>query len=161
MLFSAQTAAALRRHPTAPHGRRVHDAPRTRELRPHARTRPQTLVFAKGKKDFRRTTLFLFIHLSLSPLPPLLQSDLSAGLEEELAGLSPTLQRYAELTSRPAVSFAQDSPDSPLPVQSFLSQMECQGGEVKVVRGQDTDWNQLGKGARYTHTHTYGCVAPC
>ncbi|XP_067098778.1 rab3 GTPase-activating protein non-catalytic subunit [Osmerus mordax] len=71
-------------------------------------------------------------------------SDLSAGLEEELAAVSPTLQRYAELSSRPAVSFAQDSPDSPLPVQSFLSQMECQGGEVKVVRGQDTDWNQLG-----------------
>ena len=160
MLFSAQTAAALRRHPTAPHGRRVHDAPRTRELRPHA---PPDARVRERKKRLSPNNIVPFHPLeSVSPpLPPLLQSDLSAGLEEELAGLSPTLQRYAELTSRPAVSFAQDSPDSPLPVQSFLSQMECQGGEVKVVRGQDTDWNQLGKGARYTHTHTYGCVAPC
>lgn len=47
------------------------------------------------------------------------------GIEEELSRVGPTLQRYSKLTLRPSVSFAQDSPDSPLPAQAFLSQMEC------------------------------------
>ncbi|XP_038864753.1 rab3 GTPase-activating protein non-catalytic subunit-like [Salvelinus namaycush] len=69
-----------------------------------------------------------------------------AGIEEELARVSPTLQRYAELTSgsRPSVSFAQDSPDASLPVRSFLSQMECEGEEIRVVPGPNADWTQLG-----------------
>uniref|UniRef100_A0A8C7PST6 RAB3 GTPase activating protein subunit 2 (non-catalytic) n=1 Tax=Oncorhynchus mykiss TaxID=8022 RepID=A0A8C7PST6_ONCMY len=52
---------------------------------------------------------------------------------EELARVSPTLQRYAELTSgsRPSVSFALDSPDASLPVRGFLSQMECEGEEIR------------------------------
>ncbi|CAB1335014.1 unnamed protein product [Coregonus sp. 'balchen'] len=58
-----------------------------------------------------------------------------AGVEEELARVSLILQRYTELTSgsRPSVSFAQDSPDGSLPVRSFLSQMECDGEEIRKV----------------------------
>uniref|UniRef100_A0A4W5MM32 RAB3 GTPase activating protein subunit 2 (non-catalytic) n=1 Tax=Hucho hucho TaxID=62062 RepID=A0A4W5MM32_9TELE len=69
-----------------------------------------------------------------------------AGVEEELARVSLILQRYTELTSgsRPSVSFAQDSPDASLPVRSFLSQMECEGEEIRVVPGPDADWTQLG-----------------
>ncbi|XP_041703354.1 rab3 GTPase-activating protein non-catalytic subunit isoform X4 [Coregonus clupeaformis] len=69
-----------------------------------------------------------------------------AGIEEELARVYPTLQRYTELTSGscPSVSFAQDSPDASLPVRSFLSQMECEGEEIRVVPGPDDDWTQLG-----------------
>uniref|UniRef100_A0A7N8XQD4 RAB3 GTPase activating protein subunit 2 (non-catalytic) n=1 Tax=Mastacembelus armatus TaxID=205130 RepID=A0A7N8XQD4_9TELE len=74
-----------------------------------------------------------------------IEQDSLEGIEDELSSVGPTLKRYAELTSRPSVSFAQDSPDSPLPAQAFLSQMECtEGGELKVVRGSDTDWNHLG-----------------
>ncbi|XP_061599089.1 rab3 GTPase-activating protein non-catalytic subunit isoform X2 [Cololabis saira] len=66
-------------------------------------------------------------------------------VQDELTRVLPTLQRYAQLTSKPSVSFAQDSPDMPLPVQAFLSQMECtEDGEVKVVHKSDTEWNQLG-----------------
>ncbi|XP_070983894.1 rab3 GTPase-activating protein non-catalytic subunit-like [Oncorhynchus clarkii lewisi] len=69
-----------------------------------------------------------------------------AGVEEELARVSLILQRYTELTSgsRPSVSFAQDSPDASLPVRGFLSQMECEGEEIRVVPGPDADWTQLG-----------------
>ncbi|XP_023250459.1 rab3 GTPase-activating protein non-catalytic subunit isoform X4 [Seriola lalandi dorsalis] len=71
--------------------------------------------------------------------------DSLEGLRDELSRVGPTLQRYAQLTSRPSVSFAQDSPDSPLPAQAFLSQMECtEEGELKVIRGAETEWNQLG-----------------
>uniref|UniRef100_A0A671VNN8 RAB3 GTPase activating protein subunit 2 (non-catalytic) n=1 Tax=Sparus aurata TaxID=8175 RepID=A0A671VNN8_SPAAU len=67
------------------------------------------------------------------------------GIEEELSRVGPTLQRYSKLTLRPSVSFAQDSPDSPLPAQAFLSQMECtEEGELRVIRGSETEWNQLG-----------------
>ncbi|XP_070697855.1 rab3 GTPase-activating protein non-catalytic subunit isoform X2 [Pempheris klunzingeri] len=67
------------------------------------------------------------------------------GIEDELARVGPTLQCYAQLTLRPSVSFAQDSPDSPLPAQAFLSQMECtEDGELRVIRGSETEWNQLG-----------------
>ncbi|XP_074547612.1 rab3 GTPase-activating protein non-catalytic subunit isoform X3 [Halichoeres trimaculatus] len=67
------------------------------------------------------------------------------GIEEELSRVGPTLQRYAQLTARPSVSFAQDSPDTPLPAQAFLSQIECtEDGELKVIRGSETQWNQLG-----------------
>ncbi|KAI4883030.1 hypothetical protein NFI96_012495 [Prochilodus magdalenae] len=66
-----------------------------------------------------------------------------AGIEEDLARIGPILRRYAELNSRPSVSFAQD-PEGPLPVRAFLSQLVCEGGELRVVRGPDTDWTHLG-----------------
>lgn len=67
-------------------------------------------------------------------------------MKDELSRVCPTLQRYAQLTSRPSVSFAQDSPDSPLPAHSFLSQIECsrEDGELKVIRRSESEWNQLG-----------------
>uniref|UniRef100_A0A665UW43 RAB3 GTPase activating protein subunit 2 (non-catalytic) n=1 Tax=Echeneis naucrates TaxID=173247 RepID=A0A665UW43_ECHNA len=71
--------------------------------------------------------------------------DSMESLRDELSRVGPTLQRYAQFTSRPSVSFAQDSPDSPLPAQAFLSQMECtEDGQLKVIRGTETEWNQLG-----------------
>ncbi|XP_028421635.1 rab3 GTPase-activating protein non-catalytic subunit isoform X2 [Perca flavescens] len=73
------------------------------------------------------------------------KNDSLEGIEDELSRVGPTLQRYAQLTSRPSVSFAQDSPDSPLPVQAFLSQIECaEDGELRVIRASETEWNQLG-----------------
>ncbi|XP_039993735.1 rab3 GTPase-activating protein non-catalytic subunit isoform X1 [Xiphias gladius] len=71
--------------------------------------------------------------------------DSLEGMKDELSRVGPILQRYAQLTSRPSVSFAEDSPDSPLAVQAFLSQMECtEDGELKVIHGAETEWNQLG-----------------
>lgn len=71
--------------------------------------------------------------------------DSLEGLKEELSRVGPTLQRYAQLTSRPSVSFAQDSPDTPMPPQAFLSQMEStEDGGLKVIRGAESEWNQLG-----------------
>lgn len=67
------------------------------------------------------------------------------GIEDELSRVGPTLQRYARLTSRPSVSFAQDSPDSPLPVHSFLSLLEfSQEGALRVSCSSEAEWNQLG-----------------
>uniref|UniRef100_A0A4W6CEA8 RAB3 GTPase activating protein subunit 2 (non-catalytic) n=1 Tax=Lates calcarifer TaxID=8187 RepID=A0A4W6CEA8_LATCA len=66
-------------------------------------------------------------------------------IKDDLSRVGPTLQRYAQFTPRPSVSFVQDSPDSPLPPQAFLSQMECtESGELKVIRRSETEWNQLG-----------------
>uniref|UniRef100_A0A3P8PWZ9 RAB3 GTPase activating protein subunit 2 (non-catalytic) n=1 Tax=Astatotilapia calliptera TaxID=8154 RepID=A0A3P8PWZ9_ASTCA len=63
----------------------------------------------------------------------------------DLKKLRASLERYAQFTPRPSVSFAQDSPDSPLPAQAFLSQLECtEDEEVKVIRRSETEWNQLG-----------------
>uniref|UniRef100_A0A3P8UIG0 RAB3 GTPase activating protein subunit 2 (non-catalytic) n=1 Tax=Cynoglossus semilaevis TaxID=244447 RepID=A0A3P8UIG0_CYNSE len=63
---------------------------------------------------------------------------------EEVSRVGPILHRYSQLTSRPSVTFAQDSPDSPLSAQAFLSQMEVtENGELKVNRGSEGDWNQL------------------
>ncbi|XP_029316104.1 rab3 GTPase-activating protein non-catalytic subunit isoform X3 [Cottoperca gobio] len=71
--------------------------------------------------------------------------DSLEGIEDELSRVGPTLQRYAQLTLRPSVSFAQDSPDSTLPAQVFLSQMECtEDEELRVIRCSDTEWTQLG-----------------
>ncbi|XP_047466434.1 rab3 GTPase-activating protein non-catalytic subunit isoform X4 [Mugil cephalus] len=73
------------------------------------------------------------------------ENDSLEGIEDELSRVGPTLQRYAQLSSRPSVSFAQDSPDLPLPAQGFLSQIECtEDGELKVVCRSETEWNQLG-----------------
>uniref|UniRef100_A0A8B9HS35 RAB3 GTPase activating protein subunit 2 (non-catalytic) n=1 Tax=Astyanax mexicanus TaxID=7994 RepID=A0A8B9HS35_ASTMX len=66
-----------------------------------------------------------------------------AGIEEDLARIGPILRRYTELNSRPCVTFAQD-PGGPLPVRAFLSQLVCEGGELRVIRGPDTDWTHLG-----------------
>ncbi|XP_060789267.1 rab3 GTPase-activating protein non-catalytic subunit isoform X2 [Neoarius graeffei] len=65
------------------------------------------------------------------------------GIEDDLARIGPVLRRYAELNSRPSVSFAQDEA-GPLPVKTFLSQLVCEGGELRLIRGSDTDWTQLG-----------------
>ena len=66
-------------------------------------------------------------------------------MKEELSRVGPILQRYTQRTSRPTVSFAQDSPDLPLTAQAFLSQMECtEDGELKVIFGAESEWNQLG-----------------
>ncbi|XP_017287238.1 rab3 GTPase-activating protein non-catalytic subunit isoform X2 [Kryptolebias marmoratus] len=71
--------------------------------------------------------------------------DSLEGIEEELSRVGPTLQRYAQFTSKPSVSFAQDSPDTPLSPQAFLSQLECsEDGEVKVILRSEAEWNQLG-----------------
>ncbi|XP_016517570.1 rab3 GTPase-activating protein non-catalytic subunit-like isoform X3 [Poecilia formosa] len=71
--------------------------------------------------------------------------DSLEGIEEELSRVGPALQRYAQLSSKPSVSFAQDSPDTPLSTQAFLTQLECaEEGEVKVNRRSDAEWNQLG-----------------
>ncbi|XP_028250734.1 rab3 GTPase-activating protein non-catalytic subunit isoform X2 [Parambassis ranga] len=73
------------------------------------------------------------------------ENDSLEGIEEELSRVGPILQRYAQFTSRPSVTFAQDSPDTPLPAQAFLSQIECtEDGELKVLRRSETEWNQLG-----------------
>lgn len=66
-----------------------------------------------------------------------------------MSRVGPALQRYAQLSSRPSVSFAQDSPDTPLSAQAFLTQLECaEDGEVKVNRRSDAEWNQLGESLR-------------
>ena len=84
---------------------------------------------------------FLPILLLLFVIP----QDSLEGMNDELSRVGPTLQRYAQFTSRPSVSFAQDSPDSPLTAQAFLSQMECsEDGQLKVNRGAEAEWNQLG-----------------
>ncbi|XP_052001126.1 rab3 GTPase-activating protein non-catalytic subunit-like isoform X4 [Xyrauchen texanus] len=70
-------------------------------------------------------------HLSLS------------GIEEDLARVRPVLQRYTEMNSRPSVSFAQDS-GGPLPVRTFLSQLDWVNGELKVIKQPNMDWTQLG-----------------
>uniref|UniRef100_A0A672NNZ0 Rab3 GTPase-activating protein non-catalytic subunit-like n=1 Tax=Sinocyclocheilus grahami TaxID=75366 RepID=A0A672NNZ0_SINGR len=66
-----------------------------------------------------------------------------SGIEEDLARVGPVLQRYTEMNSRPCVSFAQDS-SGPLPVRTFLSQLEWVNGELRVIKQPDTDWTQLG-----------------
>uniref|UniRef100_A0A1A8DGZ5 RAB3 GTPase activating protein subunit 2 (Non-catalytic) n=1 Tax=Nothobranchius kadleci TaxID=1051664 RepID=A0A1A8DGZ5_NOTKA len=71
--------------------------------------------------------------------------DSLEGMGEELSRAEPALRRYANFNAKPSVSFAQDSPDTPLPAHTFLSLLECtEGGEVKVVRRSDAEWNQLG-----------------
>ncbi|KAG1971788.1 rab3 GTPase-activating protein non-catalytic subunit isoform X1 [Pimephales promelas] len=69
-----------------------------------------------------------------------------SGIEEDLARVGPILQRYTEMNSRPSVSFAQDS-SGPLPVRTFLSQLEWVNGELRVIKQPDSDWTQLGKTA--------------
>lgn len=83
------------------------------------------------------TVTFLFV---LHP-----QMDSIEAMEEDWTRWGPTLQSYAQLTSRPCVSFAQDSPDTPLPARTFLSHMEfSEEGQLRMVRGSEPEWNQLG-----------------
>ncbi|XP_034051245.1 rab3 GTPase-activating protein non-catalytic subunit isoform X2 [Thalassophryne amazonica] len=71
--------------------------------------------------------------------------DCLVSVEDELVRLGPTLKRYTQLTSRPTVSFVQDSPDSPFPVQAFLSQMEySEDGKLRVTQKTEAEWNHLG-----------------
>ncbi len=78
-----------------------------------------------------------------------------------MSRVGPTLQRYAQLTSRPSVSFAQDSPNSPLTAQAFLSQMECtEDGELRVNRMSETEWNKLGMATYCMHAH-YAPIDVC
>uniref|UniRef100_A0A8B9HNI8 RAB3 GTPase activating protein subunit 2 (non-catalytic) n=1 Tax=Astyanax mexicanus TaxID=7994 RepID=A0A8B9HNI8_ASTMX len=88
------------------------------------------------KKQVRHVQYMLTNSLSLSLTH-------SPGIEEDLARIGPILRRYTELNSRPCVTFAQD-PGGPLPVRAFLSQLVCEGGELRVIRGPDTDWTHLG-----------------
>ncbi|XP_056914815.1 rab3 GTPase-activating protein non-catalytic subunit isoform X2 [Takifugu flavidus] len=75
----------------------------------------------------------------------LAQQEPSDVLLDELSRVRSTLQSYAQLSSRPSVSFAEDSPDSPLPVQAFLSQMEfTEDGSLRVIYMSETDHSQLG-----------------
>ncbi|KAM9466592.1 rab3 GTPase-activating protein non-catalytic subunit [Clarias gariepinus] len=76
-----------------------------------------------------------------SPTEP--ESFSVPGFEDDLTRIGPILRRYAELNSRPSVSFAQDE-RGPLPVKTFLSQLVCEGGELRLIRGSDSDWTQLG-----------------
>ncbi|XP_047677207.1 rab3 GTPase-activating protein non-catalytic subunit isoform X2 [Tachysurus fulvidraco] len=76
-----------------------------------------------------------------SPTEP--ETPAVPGTEDDVARIQPILRRYAELNSRPSVSFAQDEA-RPLPVKTFLSQLVCEGGELRLIRGSDTDWTQLG-----------------
>uniref|UniRef100_A0A8C1C9F0 RAB3 GTPase activating protein subunit 2 (non-catalytic) n=1 Tax=Cyprinus carpio carpio TaxID=630221 RepID=A0A8C1C9F0_CYPCA len=77
----------------------------------------------------------------ISPTEP--EHPSFSGIEEDLARVGPVLQRYTEMNSRPCVSFAQDS-SGPLPVRTFLSQLEWVNGELRVIKQPDTDWTQLG-----------------
>uniref|UniRef100_A0A8C9ZK16 RAB3 GTPase activating protein subunit 2 (non-catalytic) n=1 Tax=Sander lucioperca TaxID=283035 RepID=A0A8C9ZK16_SANLU len=78
------------------------------------------------------TNITCALHDTLKQQGKLSQDSLE-GIEDELSRVGPTLQRYAQLTSRPSVSFAQDSPDSPLPVQAFLSQMEYEKKMKRLI----------------------------
>ncbi|XP_056446466.1 rab3 GTPase-activating protein non-catalytic subunit isoform X2 [Gadus chalcogrammus] len=85
------------------------------------------------------------LHSAEDTQPGPADSDSAVGVEEELSRVDGALRRYAQLASRPSVSFAQDSPDAPLPARTFLSQLEGgEGGEVVVVRNGDEAWNRLG-----------------
>lgn len=65
-----------------------------------------------------------------------------------------TLQSYAQLNTRPSVSFAEDSVDSPLPVQAFLSQMEfTEDGNLRVISTSEADHGQLGRAAYLISKH--------
>ncbi|XP_057715816.1 rab3 GTPase-activating protein non-catalytic subunit isoform X3 [Corythoichthys intestinalis] len=71
--------------------------------------------------------------------------DTLEGIEGELSRLNPTLQRYIKFNSRPSVSFVQDAPDAPLPVQAFLLQIECaEDGQLKLIQRSEAEWTQLG-----------------
>lgn len=76
----------------------------------------------------------------------LAQQEPSDVLLEELSRVRSTLQSYAHLSSRPSVSFAEDSADSPLPVQAFLSQMEfTEDGSLRVIYMSEADHGHLGR----------------
>uniref|UniRef100_A0A8C9WHS9 RAB3 GTPase activating protein subunit 2 (non-catalytic) n=1 Tax=Scleropages formosus TaxID=113540 RepID=A0A8C9WHS9_SCLFO len=51
--------------------------------------------------------------------------------DEELDRIDPILRRYAELLSRPSVSFSQDA-EGPFPARIFLSQLKAEGNTLRV-----------------------------
>lgn len=76
------------------------------------------------------------------------QQDPSDDILEELSRVHSTLRSYAQLNSRPSVSFAEHSADSPFPVQAFLPQMEfTEDGNLRVIYISETDHSQLGRTA--------------
>lgn len=69
-------------------------------------------------------------------------------LLDELARVRSTLHTYAQLNSRPSVSFAEDSADCPLPVQAFLSHLEfTEDGDLRVTSMSEADHSRLGRTA--------------
>lgn len=73
------------------------------------------------------------------------EMDPVEGIKEDLSRVGPILQRYAQLNTKPSVTFAQDSPNLPVTVQSFLSHMECSENDaLTVICKEDWQWNQLG-----------------
>uniref|UniRef100_A0A3P8XCF5 RAB3 GTPase activating protein subunit 2 (non-catalytic) n=1 Tax=Esox lucius TaxID=8010 RepID=A0A3P8XCF5_ESOLU len=128
-----------------------HPAIKKQVKRTNTRTHPPTERGQHIQGNFVHSSLLLFLSFRLWSLCLPIKVRLSPwegaeGLEEELARVSITLQRYTQLTSgsRHSVSFAQDSPDASLPVQTFLSQMDCEGGKISVAPGPDAEWTQLG-----------------
>lgn len=84
---------------------------------------------------------------------PTIQESLDI-IKDELSRVAPTLQSYAQLNQRQSVSFAQDSPDSPLTVQAFLSQLEyTEDGELRVIHTSDTASSHLGMVTYYIYAH--------
>lgn len=72
-----------------------------------------------------------------------LQQEPAEVLQEQLSRLHATLRSYAQLSSRPSVSFKEDSS---LPVQAFLSQMDVtEDGDLKLVSAAEADLSQLGR----------------
>lgn len=66
------------------------------------------------------------------------------------------MQSYAHLNTRPSVSFAEHSADSPLPVQAFISQVEFTEDEnLRVISTSEADHGQLGRVA-YLISHSGG-----
>lgn len=65
-----------------------------------------------------------------------------------------TLSSYAQLNTRPSVSFAEHSLDSRLRVQAFLSQMEItDNGNLRFLCVSEVDHAQLGRTARFMSKH--------
>ncbi|XP_063039869.1 rab3 GTPase-activating protein non-catalytic subunit [Engraulis encrasicolus] len=81
--------------------------------------------------------LDLYTHIQLLHTEPNQEEcPTCPGIEEDLTRVGPILQRYGELTSRPSVSFAEES--GPLPVRDFLSQLECDGDALRIVHGDNS-----------------------
>ncbi|CAL1574623.1 unnamed protein product [Knipowitschia caucasica] len=66
-------------------------------------------------------------------------------IHQDLSRVASILQRYAQLHTRPSVSFAQDSPDLPMSAQAFLCHMESsEEGGLTVSCKEESEWNRLG-----------------
>ncbi|XP_072313689.1 rab3 GTPase-activating protein non-catalytic subunit [Eucyclogobius newberryi] len=73
------------------------------------------------------------------------ETDPLEGIKDDLSRVGLILLRYAQLHTRPSVTFAQDSPDLPVTAQVFLSHMECtEDGQLKINYKEESELNQLG-----------------